>query len=723
MALQIWLPLNKNGDLKNQGLANVAVTNNGATYNSNGKIGGCYKVNGAQLLIPSASYMEMKSGKQFSFACWAKGATSSGWFIACSGWEIQFQTEHINVYPGEASGNRDSNFSGATAVDQWRHIAFTWDGSNLILYVDGNAQNTSTFNVSYNISSNIKFCYQGERYLNDVRIYDHCLSPKEVKEISKGLVLHYPLNNIINNNLLLRTPKTYSASAYLAYALQMTENLQAGQTYTMQLWDVNVSHTGKTANQLGIAVYWGGGNIPLKTYLGTSYFTNGHADYIVFSFTPTSSQASGSGATNAWLNIYNSPGSADGTKNMHIGYWKLEKGNMATTIGDSTKVYDSSGYNNNGTITGTLTTSTDTPRYDKCSVFSNNTYISAGKTHTALLDEYTISAWINPSTDDTNYHNFISCTQNGGMQLRIENKQFRHVVYLNNAYDRNTSTTTVSPNTWHHVVGVFKKGVGIKLYVNGVKESEVSNSGALTYNSTIDLMIGNEPDSNNQSTSGYSFSGKISDVRIYSTALSEQDIKALYQEAAFIDHKGDVGCYQFYKDVDSQINKTGQVKTGEFKEVSKNLFNKNEVAFNSCNYGSVPNAFTMNSYTGKCTPAKSIPVKPNTWYVLSYDETTVTINSQGFNTTWWDITGKVKVAEDTSGGSLGFRNKVKLKSPTNAYFVSFSNFGSISDANQQILVNSLQLEEGEAFTSYEPHFIDVAAVYNNKIECNQLIEI
>lgn len=127
--------------------------------------------------------------------------------------------------------------------------------------------------------------------------------------------------------------------------------------------------------------------------------------------------------------------------------------------------------------------------------------------------------------------------------------------------------------------------------------------------------------------------------------------------------------------------KTGQVKTGEFKEVSKNLFNKDEVAFNSCNYGSVPNAFTMNSYTGKCTPAKSIPIKPNTWYVLSYDENTVSVNSQAFNTTWWDITGKVKVAEDTSGGSLGFYNKVKLKSPANAYFVSFSNFGALSDAN------------------------------------------
>jgi hypothetical protein len=32
-----------------------------------------------------------------------------------------------------------------------------------------------------------------------VRIYDEALSKKQVQEISKGLILHYTLNNYINN--------------------------------------------------------------------------------------------------------------------------------------------------------------------------------------------------------------------------------------------------------------------------------------------------------------------------------------------------------------------------------------------------------------------------------------------------------------------------------------------------------------------------------------------
>ena len=137
-------------------------------------------------------------------------------------------------------------------------------------------------------------------------------------------------SGIVNPNKLLLFPKAYDPTAYNAYQINMDTNMVANKTYTIQFWNVNVSHTGKTVSGLGISVYWGGGNISLVNMLGTAYFTHGHADHLTATFTITSSQASGSGASNAWLCIYNSIPNADGTRSLTIEKWKLEEGSVPT---------------------------------------------------------------------------------------------------------------------------------------------------------------------------------------------------------------------------------------------------------------------------------------------------------------------------------------------------------------------------------------------------------
>lgn len=136
--------------------------------------------------------------------------------------------------------------------------------------------------------------------------------------------------NGIGNNILSITPKSYTPTSYCGYQLNMSNNLTADTTYTMQLWDVDVSHSEKTVAQTGIWVYWGGGSCHLFNWAGSTYFTNGHADYLVKTFTVTTTQAGTSGATNAWFNMYNSVGYVAGTLSMHIGKWKLELGSHPT---------------------------------------------------------------------------------------------------------------------------------------------------------------------------------------------------------------------------------------------------------------------------------------------------------------------------------------------------------------------------------------------------------
>ena len=58
MALQVWLPLN--GNLNNQGLANVTVSNSGATVNSAGKIGSCYAFTEGQYMVLNSVPFSLK---------------------------------------------------------------------------------------------------------------------------------------------------------------------------------------------------------------------------------------------------------------------------------------------------------------------------------------------------------------------------------------------------------------------------------------------------------------------------------------------------------------------------------------------------------------------------------------------------------------------------------------------------------------------------------------
>lgn len=59
--------------------------------------------------------------------------------------------------------------------------------------------------------------------LNDFRIYDHCLSPFEIKEIAQGLILHYKLDdpreeettNLLTAAQSCESPTTISIGTYV----------------------------------------------------------------------------------------------------------------------------------------------------------------------------------------------------------------------------------------------------------------------------------------------------------------------------------------------------------------------------------------------------------------------------------------------------------------------------------------------------------------------------
>jgi hypothetical protein len=88
------------------------------------------------------------------------------------------------------------------------------------------------------------------------------------------------------------------------------------------------------------------------------------------------------------------------------------------------------------------------------------------------------------------------------------------------SYNAVQSTTIPVAGTWYHVVGVYD-GATSNIYINGVLENTVSDTGSITYNSD-NLFIGQN------GSNGERFNGVVDEVRIYNRALSESEVKQLY---------------------------------------------------------------------------------------------------------------------------------------------------------------------------------------------------
>lgn len=288
MSLKVWLPLN--GDLRNNGLYDITVTNDGATVDNNGKIGKCYSFNNTHIIIDSTDLQNLFSSntQPFSFATWIYlnsdetdrviifGNYNANPFV---NWELASDGKQILSAGG--TSNYIARYSSTNVPKTtWTHIACTYDGSTTTFYMNG--VKTNSVNVVYPITSKLgsnRFYLGSDNRndatrlkgkLNDFRLYDHVLSPKEVKMISQGMILHYPLSregfgadNLLKysqvseankqllktsvyagwNNLTITNIDGYDAYTYPAantstwfYSGNWFSPLSANTTYTYSAW-------------------------------------------------------------------------------------------------------------------------------------------------------------------------------------------------------------------------------------------------------------------------------------------------------------------------------------------------------------------------------------------------------------------------------------------------------------------------------------------------------
>jgi len=611
MSLLVWLPLL--GNLNNQGISDVSfsyVNNNGKlSANNNGKIGKCYERTASAYSDLFRSSINFTLSGDITMACWAYvsatiGDTANGLItnhnhsnntgVGITVKQVSDSDYRISCNTGNGSSRTFMSYYGTTNIkDKWCHLALTYNKLSKVLklWVNGLVEYTLTgyenasasspfdlFNWSTTWSDNSN--YRPVCKLNDVRLYDNELSPREIKELSKGLLIHYPLNdqyieNTSNVVPVTRFPSQSSPSGWGGHSAIVVDYDSTNDPIpTDSLGEIQCTYTSGGG---GFGIRFDNRTIkPSTTYCYSAYiktsdnFSTQTANFLYryeYTGTPSSPgtkiteagvysadrrQYLGNGWYRCW-GVFTSSSTTNSVQlyfyaypnsnvNYWVGCWSLEEGKdhitpyVLGTRNEST-VYDTSGYgynaNKDGEVNG-IRTYSDSIKYSNCTFFIKSSGIFGNPSIT--FSEYTISFWAkhsaigkmvfgsNRSTSSTNSDWYWY----GDNSFKYPGGEYY--------YQHNAGSAESLLNKWTHFVAVYN-GSNITIYRNGVNEGSKETTGTMTLTY---VSVGH-----GFSSSSYLEDSHISDFRIYVTALSENDVKDLYNNSASIDNKGNCYAYEF----------------------------------------------------------------------------------------------------------------------------------------------------------------------------------
>lgn len=570
MSLQIWLPFTK--DDSNYGILNMNPTSNtGKKVNSDH--GGGYEFNNAEKQrIHYEHNAEINNFKSFSISCWAKNNVTEKQAILSLTYDVIIQNAGFFVLHPE-TGHVISAGSNIGINKLWHNyiLTFNYDLQKFYYYLDGILTNELQFNYDNGkykivhkngliVGADSNDLSQEYYYFNgtitDVRVYNHCLSPLEIKQLSVGLIGHYPLNQFEKSSKNL-----ISNSKSLSYWIGYDEKTSNGMFSVAKFTYTNINDNYIDMN------YSGTFNVESNTYYTFSFFAKASSNLKFQSFFYNNNNPDGYAIVSGKNSIGNTSTSSDGCIVTNAittwkRYWiiwktgphvtlplslilarfvntsnskgdtiwiyapKLEKGyneNPQWTPGfgdgDWPQIeYDISGLKNNIPLSEDINPLfvSDTARYSGSYNFNEVGQTIGTREHIKPTKNVSISAWVKSSKIDTVTEPNVDVD---GINIYVNNSGIIHLV--GTFGDLNSGISCI--DKWTHACGTYD-GTTVKLYVNGVLKSSKSYSSDLKYVKGAAIS--------SDSKSGITC--KVSDFRIFSTALKDDYITDLYNMGAAV---------------------------------------------------------------------------------------------------------------------------------------------------------------------------------------------
>ena len=454
---------------------------------------------------------------------------------------------------------------------QWRHLCLTYDGQNQNIYINGVLKEEINFSEGQITSLGFMDKDEVRGGLTDLKIFDHVLSNKEIEELSKGLLVHIPFNNLsvpsvtlsdyvpgqgyvnytstltkdssVQTGSLPNIPKewimqhlgeTVCASAYvysLGSYIAGTINGSFGIRYALKYIDINDIE--KQIYPLYLCVP-GQNELYYVTWTIPSDIKSCTTDLIINNYTLGVQSNPEFGATPDQYGV-----------TWTFSHFKVELGDYPTSpLGNPQLIEDTSGHNYYGTIkdVSKVCSVSYTPKYDTGILIKGSSTLGVNSTFYVSnlkdtygnlpTDQFTISVFAKILTNYTNYTRILSYMDDltvTGFEIyyRKLNNSIALNVVSNNQTVLNPSFTNINMENQFYHFAIKLYDSKLYIYINGILKTSVD--AVLPENLTA-------PSLNRHSVGDIAYS----DYKIYRTALSDQQIKDLYNESAVIDNNGNI---------------------------------------------------------------------------------------------------------------------------------------------------------------------------------------
>ncbi len=574
MALQVWLPLNK--DLRNVGINNASPINHGGTINNSGMIGKCYEFAGTSGKYLDTGYGNGVNAKNISVCLWVKPLSSLNdkillGVVGDSGINkrlyLGVKSNTYNIAYGSTTWGRTSNAD--VTLNEWQHLCIVVKNRTATLYLNGNlTDETRTYNTDFDFQTNIFIGGRTDGFnsnilVNDVRIYDNALTEEDVKRIyQQKLFEFYPKEckgNLISFKNINGT-NGWSSFGFGSYGIPTVVNdVTPPQTTHFENIKNNLNdnviridskYTGTTtatteiANSINLAQYGlqSGNSVTFSFYakgdgdsIGRTVRAHIHASQSE-NTSVTANQGTYITLTSGWTrNVNKFVWTKDGTignfnfyivshmkkeEHIYVSNFQIEIGGISDYSNSTQRkiIFDKAGLSlKNDLVCSGVTFSGNS------AVFNGTSDIIRSKTAGLSISGGTLSIWFLPRTKPSGNGTVMFLDGNSRMSVGLYNNAASFIVSTKTSSQLFPASSVIY-GSWNHICVLYGADrVAYDCYLNGVKLTPSSTTTNWSETESV-MKIGARENYNSY------FDGSIKNIKIFKKQLSEEEILELYRQ-------------------------------------------------------------------------------------------------------------------------------------------------------------------------------------------------